>query len=872
MNTHDHIVLGALFHDIGKFWERADCLGEYRKDDSQKQLDCPWHRDGYWSHLHVLNTRRFCEHLAEQIPFLEPESGGTTDHWINLAVHHHIASSPLEKLVEAADHFASAERERGNFYTRDIHRLTRMEALLERVRIDVNGKTRSTSCRLPLASLSLNAEDLFPKPVEKFSPPMIREKTNYGDTWLSSAPLSLEYAELANGFLDAISKMPIYGNETSAAKRGVVSTLLGQMERFLHCVPAATNIIHPDISLFDHLRVTAAIAEGLYLHHEANETLNQPQLFKELNIPKWRLVCGDFSGIQDFIYNITSVGAARGLRGRSFYIQLLCDGVSELILRQLGLYPTARIYSSGGKFYLLLPDCLEKQLHDEVAEINRALLATFQGKVFLGIGIAPVCARDFGSESKKEVITKKDGCIHHMGPCWQEANEALMRDRLQRFRPVAERDIAFFAAQDLHPGKNCSVCGRDDANSTIRQLDNRSICSQCHELQEIGKGLNNANYLFWVWGDDRSAVAELAKQNRPFHLPGLPCQCFLLEKIPYFSELRYLENSRLETINTISAPDGNQNGYACGFRLVGKWDREKDSGDWDFEDFSEQAVGINRLGVLRMDVDNLGEIFIRGLRFPGVTGAEQEMGSLWRVATLSRQLNWFFAGHLSQLLKPFERVQIIYAGGDDLFLIGSWDELPQVADTIRQRFRDYCAGNPNFTLSGGIAVVRGKYPISRAAELAGEAEAAAKSLKRDTGRKKDALSFLDTVVGWEEFPRAGELRQRIENIINLAHNRAILGRLRAVILTVDEYQRRLRQSRFSLEELHELSHWQKWRWQLVYNLARMKRRDAGPELNTELDELATAILETRTHIGRPVLDWLQLPTRWAELLTRRTHE
>ncbi|NJM12911.1 MAG: hypothetical protein HC889_14500 [Synechococcaceae cyanobacterium SM1_2_3] len=391
-------------------------------------------------------------------------------------------------------------------------------------------------------------------------------------------------------------------------------------------------------------------------------------------------------------------------------------------------------------------------------------------------------------------------------------------------------------------------------------------------MQEIGKGLNDANYLFWVWGDDRSTVAELAKQNRPFHLPGLPCQCFLLEKIPYFSELRYLENSRLETINTISAPDGNQNGYACGFRLVGKWDREKDSGDWDFEDFSEQAVGINRLGVLRMDVDNLGEIFIRGLRFPGVTGAEKEMGSLSRVATLSRQLNWFFAGHLSQLLKPFERVQTIYAGGDDLFLIGSWDELPQVTNMIRSRFRDYCAGNPNFTLSGGIAVVRGKYPISRAAELAGEAESAAKGLKRDTGRKKDALSFLDTVVGWEEFPRADELRMHIQNIIDLTNNRAILNRLRSVILTVQEYERRLCQSRFSTKDLHELAHWQKWRWQLVYNLTRMKRRDAGPELNTELDELMTAILETRAQTGRPVLNWLQLPTRWAELLTRRTHE
>jgi CRISPR-associated protein Csm1 len=126
MKPHDHVVLGTLFHDIGKFWERADRLGEYRQDDSQKQFDCPWDRSGYWSHLHVLNTRRFCERLAEQISFLKPESGGTTDNWINLAARHHVASSPLEKLVTAADHFASAEREQGNFYTRGIHRLTVM--------------------------------------------------------------------------------------------------------------------------------------------------------------------------------------------------------------------------------------------------------------------------------------------------------------------------------------------------------------------------------------------------------------------------------------------------------------------------------------------------------------------------------------------------------------------------------------------------------------------------------------------------------------------------------------------------------------------------------------------------------------------------
>jgi CRISPR-associated protein, Csm1 family len=46
-------------------------------------------------------------------------------------------------------------------------------------------------------------------------------------------------------------------------------------------------------------------------------------------------------------------GAARTLRGRSFYVQLLTEGVADFILRRLGLPPTNLIYAGGGNFYLL---------------------------------------------------------------------------------------------------------------------------------------------------------------------------------------------------------------------------------------------------------------------------------------------------------------------------------------------------------------------------------------------------------------------------------------------------------------------------------------------------------------------------------------
>lgn len=853
MKLHDHIVFGALLHDIGKFFERANRLDEYRDNDDQKQQDCPWQRQrGYWSHLHVLHTRRFCEELCRIVPILQPPSeqrdSQAADNWVNMAVHHHVASTDMERLIEAADHFASAEREQGNFYEHGIHRRTRLEPILERINLKDENKT--TEFRVNLRPLTTGREDIFPLRATEFEPSM--ESVQEDSTWLSPTHLSDDYQRLADGLLNAMETMPKYDRLTPASLRSFMTTLLAQMERFLVTVPAATNVRHPDISLYDHLRVTAAIAEGLFLHHQFLNTLDQPDTFNDKATPKWRLICGDFSGIQNFIYKITSKGAAKGLRGRSLYIQLLCDGVAEHLLRKLKLYPAARIYSSGGKFYLLIPDCLEHSLKNEAVAINKALIKEFQGDVFLGIGIAPVCGRDFAGGN--------------MGKCWKAANDDLMRDRQQRFRPLLENDPSFFEAQRLASGPACGVCGRDDEDADIG-LDDGPICKQCGDLQRLGRSLTDAEAFFWVWESDKDNFDETGSAS--IHLPGTDWHIHVFDQdnIDAPSKLRSLTNCYWETINRIADPVCNENGFASGFRLIGKWDRDKESGDWEFSDFDERSKGIHRMGVLRLDVDNLGEIFIRGLKFPGSTGQEEEMGSLSRVTTLSRQLHLFFAGHLTEILRDYQRSQIIYSGGDDIFLIGSWDELPEVADKIRHEFQHYCANNPTFTLSAGLIMVDGKYPIYRAAGLAEEAESRAKTLRRN-GREKDAVCLLDTVIGWEEYPRALKLRKQIKTIIEKTEKRAILDRLRSVVLAVEKFQRLSEKQNLQNEEMRELIHWQQWRWRLVYNLKRMASRNQ--EIKADLDELRATITESRTESIRPVIDWLQLPTRWAEFLTRRT--
>lgn len=847
MKKRDHIVLGCLLHDIGKFFERAEVLDHYRKDDDKCQSYCPRNNEkGYYSHLHVLHTLAFCELLGTKVSEILPKEyqiKATADqNWINLSSFHHVPSERqeayLEKMVQAADHFASAEREQGSFYEQGIHKKTRLESLLGRIQI---GETaRQNEHYLPLKFSDLEEACIFP---QQSATSGMQKKEN---TWLSQSSLVPEYKIVANNFLSELDSLQRFQPHTNKEKivKSIVRSLLSIMERYLSQIPAATNILHPDISLFDHLRVTAAIGEGLYLHHE---TTDHNSGFGDKTTVKWQLVCGDFSGIQKFIYKITSKGAARGLRGRSFFIQLLCDGVAEQIIRNLGLYPTARIYSSGGKFYLLIPSYLKDQAKHIADSINEALLDEFQGEVFLGLGFADISGDDY-----------KEG---NMGRRWQQINEDLQKQRLQPFKCQVSKDIKCFTEQVQHERGACKICGRDDAKADINDQQN---CFTCEKMERVGQKLADTRYLFWVWGENRKIV-KYKIQGRPFCLPitGTECDLYFLENEPEFSELTDLSESHLETLNDWIGLKTNSQGYSQGIRYVGKWQKNTDSGNWEFDEFANNAKGINRMGVLRMDVDNLGEIFVRGLNFgkQNQQGERTSMGSLSRVATVSRQLHMFFAGYLNRILDHFPQSQIIYAGGDDVFIIGSWHELPDVAGKIRSEFSRYCANNPCFTLSGGIATVGGRYPISRAADLAGEAEEYAKHLQRGE-RQKNALCFLETVVGWESFADAIRLKDTLLDIVKKTNNQSIINRLRQVVIAVDEISEREKCGKFE-----EMIYWDKWRWQLVYNLKRMAKR--YPEVASQLEDLQQQLITPQALANKqPVMEWLQLPVRWAEFLLR----
>ena len=67
-----------------------------------------------------------------------------------------------------------------------------------------------------------------------------------------------------------------------------------------------------------------------------------------------------------------------------------------------------------------------------------------------------------------------------------------------------------------------------------------------------------------------------------------------------------------------------------------------------FEEFAREAEGISRIGVLRADVDNLGQAIVSG--FHNAKNGDRYM-TLSRTATLSRQLSLFFKYYIRFILE-----------------------------------------------------------------------------------------------------------------------------------------------------------------------------------------------------------------------------
>ena len=481
-----------------------------------------------------------------------------------------------------------------------------------------------------------------------------------------------------------------------------------------------------DVSLVDIARTTAAVAAAI---------ANNPGA-KHLS-----LVAGDLSGIQKFIYTISSDGALKSLRARSFYLELVTEEVVQQLLAALNLPRNNIIYAGGGNLYILAAATEEtKDAVNKVRQqLNQWLLKEFQGKVFLALNYLKFPIEDIGTEK--------------FATYWADAVNKLAEQKSRKF---ADSINELVQLRDAH--ESCRVCHRDDV-ATLKQLnpkepDSVLACGTCRSMFKLGGRLLQVK-----------AIVRSHQERIPGALDTLPLK--LPDGNVYYhlfpSWKQIVKNP--ETVFLVN--DWEIEHYQ--FRhfknpvtlLLGNYGQESQEPSEDSEEpvgfmsareMVKKVQGIPRVGYLRMDVDRLGQIFAKGL------GKNQ---TLPRLAALSRQMSYFFKVYLNSLaekrldnlpkdikyLTPNSRPNLlfIYAGGDDLFVSGSWNEVVEFAFDVYQCFRAYTGQNPDITLSGGISIDDAKFPLYQAAKSSGKAEEDAK------GNGRDSLGLFGQVFKWDEW-------------------------------------------------------------------------------------------------------------------------
>ena len=291
----------------------------------------------------------------------------------------------------------------------------------------------------------------------------------------------------------------------------------------------------------------------------------------------------------------------------------------------------------------------------------------------------------------------------------------------------------------------CQVCGQFSGTQVIDEEDESVLhCRSCLDARRIGSELTRRDWIRAGGG--------------PIHALGVGFE--LLESVQ---------------------PDAWR---------VGRWvPRKPCSGrPLTFEELSRRSRGDSRLAVLKADVDDMGT------RVAQMASADSSYG---RLRSFSRSLHTFFGEQIQELLKnrwPF--IYTLYAGGDDLLLVGPWDTVLDFAEDLVREFQEGPAGDfGSLTFSAGISMTPYRIPIRHAVE---RAEELLDSAKRRPGKNRCAALGIDWT--WEHHGDVIGNGKRIAESVDAGDiSRGLIHRLLHLIESGTGSNRALRAARWAYQ-------------------------------------------------------------------------
>jgi len=641
-------IIAALLHDIGKFYQRT---GEKLGSDP---VDNSFIKD-YGSYKHAAFTSKF---ISKYLPQL--------NNYIYPAASHHQVNSEISK----ADHLASAHDRKSDVEEDQEYSTGRYDYILKRLNSIFN-------------DISLTSKkDIEKKYVE------ITDLDNYSyidhqkekDIELAKK----KYKHLFDEFVEECKRI----NESDIIN--IHHYLYPLVKKYTTSIPSATYQkgnpgFKPTVSLFDHLKLSAAISATLksmdYKYGEKNPDL------------KFVFLEYDLSGTQNFIYKVTegekTKGAiAKSLRTRSFFLVLLTDIVGYKILDEFNLSYENLLLSTGGRGIILLPKTndFEERVNNAITIIEEEIYIKFKGDISFAIAVNEIEESEFEnyydkimSPDKKQVIISKK----------------------QKFINLLQNDKFRYIKEPLK--RACILCESNDIISD-------DLCQDCNKFIDLNT----------ILVKNKNLIIEYDFANQKNN-PRLSFDFGKLGKINIYTGIPTIDKGNFYL--SINSNIIGESKYYANLNASGK----------TFSEIAKKSKGDKKLAVLKMDVDNLGLIFAKGL--------SKEYKTFSKILTLSRVIDYFFTKKLYDYLSNIEGIYINYSGGDDLVIITPASMILEITHLIISKFQEYTCNNPDFHLSAGIEIFSDKSPIRYAIKRADDNLIESKNI--DT---KNSTTIFNTTI------------------------------------------------------------------------------------------------------------------------------
>lgn len=483
-------------------------------------------------------------------------------------------------------------------------------------------------------------------------------------------------------------------------------------------------------------------------------------------------VGGDLSGIQKFLYNITSKKAAASLKGRSYFLRKYMEDVCTNMKRLPVVAEShpEEIYCSGGKFYVIVQNApgVQKVLEDYAKEIKSQIWKDHQGQLNINFSIVPF------SENPDKTINANGKSGQNLGFLWRCVTEDFARQKNQKFLDQIKDHYEDFFEVNKVGGKPkvCAVTGVESEDCVLFEYDK--------------------NDSVWV-------------------LPSV--------------------KEQIEKGVELSRRDGSKT----------------------FEDYAKSSNGSSTyIGILRMDVDGLGKLFADKLktfdeykefsaRLDAYFTNRPEIGYVSNLQTIQQKA----------LYKDF--LTIIYAGGDDIFAVGRWDKIIDFAAEVRENFVEYINidDTNGVSISGGVAIVHPKFPIAKAAEMAGEAEETAKNYKDG---EKNAFCMFGEAISWkDEFDYVEQYKNEFFDLITTFDMpRGILHKIVSYAAIVERNK-------------HQQKKDYSYIWHSAYYLTRLIERQKN---NNQVVSFCKRLRDKELYGKDGNFRLMSIAARWAELTLR----